>query len=325
MNRVGKLTTIIILLAAGIACAQSPESAIHFLPAVTEQSAQPAAPANAAESIAPGPVASCPSQQFRLEDLESIAMSNNPTVACANARVQAAQANWTQVGLYPNPTGGYSTAEIGEEGTAGQQGGMIGQEIVLGHKLKLNRAIAAKEVRQAEHEREVQTLRVLNDVRTQFYNVLIAQQKVALAERLSGIGDQGVSTTEKLFKAQEVSRSDILQARIESNSARILAENVRNEYESSWRTLAAVMGMPTTPPAPLIGDVHAGLSNIAWDEVLYSAPFVPAPKFPPHRQALNGHAPPSIAPRRSRFRMSISPLPANTTMPRGAISSAYKR
>ncbi len=134
-----------------------------------------------------------------MEDLESIAVANNPTVARANARVQAAQANWTQVGLYPNPTGGYSTAEIGEEGTAGQQGGMIGQEIVLGHKLKLNRAIAAQEVRQAEHEREVQTLRVLNDVRTQFYNVLIAQQKVALAERLSGIGDQGVSTTEKLF------------------------------------------------------------------------------------------------------------------------------
>src|SRR5262249_49651755 len=149
-----------------------------------------------------------------------------------------------------------------------QQGGMISQEIVLGRKLKLNRDIAAQEVQQAQQQREAQTFRVLNDVRANFYNVLIAQQKVTLAERLFGIGQQGVDTTEKLFKAQEVSRADVLQAKIEANSARILAENSRNEYTASWRMLAAVLGMPALSPSPLAGDVHSGLSNIDWDDAL---------------------------------------------------------
>lgn len=81
-----------------------------------------------------------------------------------------------------NPTAGYSASEIGDEGQAGQQGGVVGQELVMGHKLKLNRAVAASEVHQIQLELDAQRQRVLNDVRVQFYNVLIAQQKVSLAD-----------------------------------------------------------------------------------------------------------------------------------------------
>jgi cobalt-zinc-cadmium efflux system outer membrane protein len=227
----------------------------------------PAPTENTAELIVPGALAPS-AQQFHLPDLEQIALANNPTLARANARVQAAQGNWLQVGLYPNPTGGYSTAEIGDEGQAGQQGGMIEQEIVMGHKLKLNRAIAAQEVQQAQHQREAQAQRVLTDVRTQFYNVLVAQQKVELAQRLVGIGGQGVNATERLFQAQEVSRADLLQARIEANTARILAENARNEYLSAWRKLAAVLGMPCLTQATLVGDMRTDLAVIQWDAAL---------------------------------------------------------
>jgi cobalt-zinc-cadmium efflux system outer membrane protein len=193
-----------------------------------------------------------------LSDLEGIALANNPALARTGARVQAARGEWLQVGLLPNPVAGYSAAEIGDEDRAGQQGGVVGQEIVLGHKLKLNRAVAAQQVRQAEQEFEAQRLRVLSDVRIQFYTVLAAQQKAQLADRLVRIGQEGVEAAQRLFDAQEVGRPDLLQARIEANEARITAQNARNGQLAAWRSLAAVLGMPEMAPAPLAGDLRTG-------------------------------------------------------------------
>ncbi len=201
-----------------------------------------------------------------LAGLESMALAQNPSLARASAKVQAAKGEWLQVGLMPNPVGGYSTAEIGEENTAGQEGGMIGQEIVLGGKLRLNRAVAAQEIRRAEQELQSQQWRVMNDVQIQFYEVLIAQRKVELAERLVGIGQQGVTASEQLFQAKEVSNADVLQSRIEANTARIIAQNARNSHLAAWRTLAAVVGNPEMQPVMLSGDARADLNDIQWAE-----------------------------------------------------------
>ena len=52
-----------------------------------------------------------------------MAEQNNPTLAQAAARVQAAQGEWLQSGLYPNPRVGYQANEINDDKQAGQQGG----------------------------------------------------------------------------------------------------------------------------------------------------------------------------------------------------------
>ncbi len=48
---------------------------------------------------------------LRLEDLERMALENNPTIAQAEAAVRAAEGRRVQAGLYPNPILGY----LGEE------------------------------------------------------------------------------------------------------------------------------------------------------------------------------------------------------------------
>jgi cobalt-zinc-cadmium efflux system outer membrane protein len=227
------------------------------------------------EIVPPGRPSGSPAI-FTLADLEGIALTNNPSLATARARIQAAKGEWLQVGLPPNPTGGYSAAEIGDEGKAGQQGGVIGQEIVLGHKLKLNRAVASQDIKRAEQEWEAQRLRVINDVRIQFYNVLIAQQKVQLAEKLVGIGQQGTEAAQNLYKAQEVGLADVLQARIEASTARIMAENAGNEQLTAWRILTAALGMPDLTVTPLAGDMREGIARIGWpgalQKILASSP-----------------------------------------------------
>lgn len=67
---------------------------------------------------------------------------------------------------------------------------------------------------------------------------------------------------------QDVSKADVLQARIEANTARMLAENAKNEQLSAWRSLAAVVGQPEMSPIPLTGDLHAGLPTIEWNDAL---------------------------------------------------------
>ena len=73
---------------------------------------------------------------------------------------------------------------------------------------------------------------------------------------------------ESLLQAKEVSRVDVLQARIEADSARILAEKARNRHQAAWRNLAAVAGAGDMQPAPLAGEMQDGLAQLTWDEAL---------------------------------------------------------
>src|SRR5262249_53417498 len=49
---------------------------------------------------------------IRLEELEQMALANNPTLVQAQAEIRATKARQLQSGLYPNPTVGYSGEEL---------------------------------------------------------------------------------------------------------------------------------------------------------------------------------------------------------------------
>ncbi len=209
-----------------------------------------------------------PSDGLALSDLEQTALANNPALLQARARVQAARGIWTQVGLYPNPVIGYSADEMGDEGMAGQQGGSIGQQLITGGKLRWNRAVASREIERLQQELAIRQWRVLTDVRTHFDDVLVAQRRIELTEQLVKIGEEGVATAEALIKAQEASRVDLLQARVEVNSTKILLTNAQKAYLAAWRMLVAVLGDPKMQPRPLLGNVEDLGPPLAWEEVL---------------------------------------------------------
>ncbi len=214
------------------------------------------------------PVPSERRRGMELAEFEEIARRYNPTLAQAAARIQAARAEWVQAGLYPNPHVGYEAHEMNDEGQAGQQGAAFGQEFVTAGKLRRNRDVAAHALQQAEYAWAAQNGRVLNDVRQAFYEVLVAQRTVELTGRLVGVGQEGVRAAEELFRAQEVSRVDVLQARIEADSAHILAEKARNRRRAAWRNLAVVVGVADMQPVPLSGEIQNGLARLTWEESL---------------------------------------------------------
>ena len=138
--------------------------------------------------------------EVTLDSLEQLALSSNPTLAELQARVDAANGRWLQVGLYPNPVIAYTAPEIGNEGTPGQQGAYLQQEFVTANKLKLNRNAAAWNAKRAEQELASQRLRVLTDVRQGFYSTRVAQERVKIAEELHGIAQTAVEKAKELVK-----------------------------------------------------------------------------------------------------------------------------
>jgi outer membrane protein, heavy metal efflux system len=218
--------------------------------------------------MAPGENHNEPPPALRLEDLEQIALGRNPTLVQARMVVRAAQGGYLQEGLYPNPTIGYLGGDIGLEGTAGQQGAVFGQEIVTSGKLRLGSSVAGHEVRIARHGLEAQRQRVLNDVRTGYYQVLLAQKMIDVHQELLRISQEIAQAMEKALTLQEVSRADALQVRIEAERARVGLEEVENNHQIAWYQLATVLGQPEMPPAALVGSVEMDLPTPSREEAL---------------------------------------------------------
>jgi cobalt-zinc-cadmium efflux system outer membrane protein len=220
------------------------------------------------ETIPPGAPLSDAAAGLTLAELESIALQNNPTLVQAQARIQAAQGRWVQGGLRPNPIVGYQASEVGNEGRAGQQGAFYSQQFVRGGKLALNQTAASREVAQARQLVEAQRLRVVNDVRIEFFNVLVAQRALELTRELVKIGRHGVEATEHLFKGEQVGKSELLQARIEVASAGIALRNAQNRHATAWRRLSSVVGTPDMQPQSLRGELLSTHAEFNWDNEL---------------------------------------------------------
>jgi cobalt-zinc-cadmium efflux system outer membrane protein len=214
------------------------------------------------ESLPPGE-----NSHLSLSELEQLALANNPAIAQAAAHVSALRGRWTQVGLPPNPNMGYLAEEIGDAGTAGKQGGFVGQEFIIGGKLRLNRAIVAQEIVRAEQWLTAVTLRVQTDVRRGYYAALIAQRRADLANELVRVSGQAVEASGELIEAQEIPRAGLLQTEVEQQSAKIQLQTATNQQLAAWRQLSAVVGTDL-PMRRLDGDTSVLPPELDWEEQL---------------------------------------------------------
>ncbi len=236
-----------------------------------EESPKPLPPVtipDPAEQAAGQPGQKAPVQPLTLDDFRRFAEQFNPTLAQSQMAVRAAQGRQIQAGLYPNPQVGYSGEEIGSEGRSGMQGGFVSQEIVTAGKLRLAQSAAGHEATAAQCRLEAQRWRVMNAVRSAFYEVLLAQKTVTVHEDLARVSAEAVDITSRLQQAQEVGKAEVLQAKIEAERADAGLFIARNRHRTAWYQLAVVVGRPDMPPAPLTGDLIADLPVITWEQGL---------------------------------------------------------
>src|SRR6266851_3017450 len=192
-----------------------------------------------------------------LEELQQMALQNNPTFAQSAANIKAAEGRKKQSGLYPNPTVGYQGEQIrGGSFHGGEQGFFLQQDIVLGGKLGLNRKIFDQELKQAETEADEQKLRVVTNVRMSYFQALAAQQTLELRQDLSKLADDAVGTSHQLANVGQADAPDVLESEVEAQQAQLAVTMAEQNQRRVWKALAAVVGNPRLPLMRLQGKLE---------------------------------------------------------------------
>lgn len=249
-----------------ISWAQAPlvreQPAVQSLPSLVPQNNAPqsAPQPPMPEAARPEPIHSAPlavGQAMTLDDFERLALANNPSLAESISKINALRGKWEQVGLGANPYAGYSDQQLGSPSEE-QRGVVFGQELIRHEKLNLNRAVVCQEIQRAQQEYAAQQYRVLTDVRVNFVNALAAQQRSQLANEILKSAQGVVDITQKRLAAKEIGRADLLQAKVEYETAVMLQKRSEFQYQEAWRKLTAIIGVPT------LG--YVGLQG-RWDEL----------------------------------------------------------
>jgi outer membrane protein, heavy metal efflux system len=208
---------------------------------------------------APGRAQTPVSEQktITLEELQQMALQNNPTFAQSAANVQAAEGRKKQSGLYPNPTVGYQGEQIrGGSFHGGEQGFFIQQDIVLSGRLGLNRTISDQELKQAETEAEEQKVRVFTNLRMSYIQALAAQQTLELRQNLSKLADDAVQTSHQLANVGQADAPDVLESEVEAQQAELAVTMAEQNQQRIWKALSAVVGNLRLPLMRLEGKLE---------------------------------------------------------------------
>ena len=209
----------------------------------------------AAPALAQAP----PNERFlRLDELERLALANNPTMAQAEAIVNGVLGRLTQVRHYPNPIVGYSADDVTarEPGRAKHRFWAQQTFITAGKRGHTADAVAQERVH-AEAEREMQRLRIVTAVRMLYYEALGATRLVQIRRDLATNAQDAVETSEELFNVGQADRPDVLEVEIEARRTELELEKAEHDLERVWTELAAMIGQPDLPVSPLAGDLEA--------------------------------------------------------------------
>ena len=216
------------------------------------------------------PASTTPANALSLADLERIAVSGNPTLRAAEARVDSARNRARQAGAWPNPVGGFNAEEIklDDIDRRGEYGVFVEQTIVLGGKLRLNRSIFERVADEAQADLDLQRQRITSSVRAAFYRALTAERRVEVQERLATLIDETVAVTAQLFNVGAADRPDFLESEIEARRMQLELNASRNHVFALRQQLAAVVGQADVAGRPLAGSVESAIPELSRDDAL---------------------------------------------------------
>lgn len=197
-------------------------------------------------------------QTITLAELERKALQNNPTIGQAKADVDIAAGFAKQAGLYPNPV----LSAVGEEVSGGpvirggEFGGGFQQRIVTAGKLGLSRKSAELGRAITEESAKAQRQRVLNAVRTLYYQALSDQYRIRVRTALVQLAADAVRVSGELANVGQADQPDLLAADVEAQRIQLDLADAVNRRERTWRQLAAVVNDPSLAAVGLDDDLE---------------------------------------------------------------------
>ncbi|MBI3047798.1 MAG: TolC family protein [Acidobacteria bacterium] len=202
---------------------------------------------------------------WTLAELERLALDNNPTTRAAQAARDAAAARARQAGMWPNPIAGYTGEEITRRGAVdprGEHGFFVEQTIVLGGKLRLSGEVFERAVDEAEARIDLQRQRILTSVRSLYYQLLTAERRVDIYDRLAALGSEAVGVTAQLFNVGAADRPDFLEMEIEARRVQLELNAARNDAFALRQRLASVVGVPEVANGQFAGAIADAIPEL---------------------------------------------------------------
>lgn len=216
--------------------------------------AEGAAEAEAAPPAAAAGAADAP--KLTLEYLSRLALENHPLLRRDRARIEAAEGQALQAGLYPNPRFDTNNPQVFNGQNTLLNAGFQ-QEFVVKGKLRLDRAAALRAQQQSELALVQDRYGLLAQVRNQFYQTLAAQYRVDVLNRLLIITDAGVKAAKARVEGTIGDEPEVKLLSIDYDRTRADLENAQRVLEGERKQLASIVGFPGLVNQKVIGSLEA--------------------------------------------------------------------
>lgn len=215
----------------------APLLAVAFAsPASLSQPAEPAKPAVSASSVA-GPAST---KSISLREALERALTHNPELAAARHEVEATEGARQQSSVLPNPTVGL---EVEDTRRATRNTTLtLSQPIELGGKRAARIAVADRSRDVAEAQLAAQTAIVRSAVTTAYFDALVAQERVRLAESSLALAEGASSAASKRVIAGKISPVEETRARVAESGVRLELLQARSDLRSAIHALRAATG-----------------------------------------------------------------------------------
>lgn len=172
-----------------------------------------------------------------------LAMQSSPEIAVAAREVEASGGALRQAGIIPNPELAASVEDTRyrETRTTSVQ---INQPLELGGK-RTARVTAAERGRDlAIAELDAKRAEIRASVTSAFYDVLIAQERLRLAQASAELAKRATTAASKRVMAGKISPVEETRARVAESGVQIELAQARSELATARNRLAATWGAP---------------------------------------------------------------------------------
>ncbi len=197
-------------------------------------------------------------KRFNLRQAVEYALQNNGNLKAFKIEKGVREAARTKAGLFPNPV-------LEVDGTTGELTGSqfentlwvgVSQEFPTAGKREKRRIAAEKELEGFSWQIDNSGRLLSEEVKTSYYDLLLAQQRVELAERSVKLNNQLLDVAEQRFEAGDIPELEVNLARVEVARSEGRRSDAERELYPAKARLLALMGLPPGETANFSGSLE---------------------------------------------------------------------
>lgn len=199
------------------------------------------------------------------DDVERIALENNPEIAVAMRRLAMAEAHVPEAGALDDPTAMYRAWGVPLKKpwdyNAAQNMFSLSQTFPGGNKRALRASVAESDVEVAKAGLEAARLDLKVRVRKSFFDLLLVEDQTRIHEQHVGIAQQAIEAARIKYSVGNVPQQDVLRAQVAMTQLAEHSIHYERDAEVARARLNTLMGRNPDAPLAVRGE-HAVLAPL---------------------------------------------------------------